>query len=143
MSKHMKHSILTISLWGFVGILFLIILLSTDAIANWSDNRIKSILLAALFFVGFLSDFILKRVFNKKRALSDERDQLVIKDAAVSSFIIVVIYVFIFLITLFLKYETTGFVPVGWLWVIAYSLIVVSNVVYSLMTIISYKKRGS
>lgn len=143
MSKHMKQSILTLSLWGLVGILFLIILLSTDAIANWSDNRIKSALLAALFFVGFLSDFILKHVFNKKRVLSDERDQLVVKDAATSSFIIVIIYVFIFTISLFLKYEVVGVVPVGWLWVIAYSLIVVSNVVYALMTIIAYKKRGS
>lgn len=143
MSKHMKHSILSMSLWGFVGILFLTILLSTDAITNWSDNRIKSILLAVLFFIGFSSDFILKSIFNKKRVLSDERDQLVTKDAATSSFIIIVIYVFIFLIALFLKYETTGFIPVGWLWVIAYSLVVVSNTVYSLMTIIFYKKRGS
>ena len=54
-----------------------------------------------------------------------------------------IIYIFIFTICLFLKYEVAGVVPVGWLWVIAYSLIVVSNVVYALMTIIAYKKRGS
>ena len=50
---------------------------------------------------------------------------------------------FLISIYLYLRYEAVGAVPVGWLWFIAYSIIVVANVLASAFSIYLYKREGS
>ncbi len=49
-------------------------------------------------------------------------------------------YVFIVAISLYTYYETDGSIPVGWMWFMAYSLVLVANVSTSSCTIVLYKK---
>jgi hypothetical protein len=50
------------------------------------------------------------------------------------------IYIFIVAISLYIKYEEAGSVPVAWVWYIAYSLVMVANITGSLASSIYYWK---
>ena len=113
MNKQMKFSVLHLILWSTVAILFLVIFVSLEAINNWGDNRIKSIMLAILFLLGFGGDYILRYIFRKKT--NEIKNNKIISKALGSSFIATCIYIFVISISIYTKYEGSGFVPVGWL----------------------------
>ncbi|MDM8533772.1 hypothetical protein QUF55_03610 [Clostridiaceae bacterium HSG29] len=144
MSKQMKYSVFHLILWSIVGILFLIIFISQDAINNWGDNKIKSIMLALLFIFGFGGEYILRFIFRKKpnMIIRDERDDKILAKALGSSFVGTILYIYLISISLYIRYEQSGFVPVGWLWFIAYSLIVIANIFTSIFSIIFYRSEG-
>jgi hypothetical protein len=51
----------------------------------------------------------------------DERDEEIQKRANATAFLLVLVYVFVLSIVLWEKYQGRGFVPVGWMWFLAYS----------------------
>ena len=145
MDPRLNFSVLHLSLWSFVGITFLSIFFSNASHDTLSDNNTKTILLAILFMIGFVGDAFL-RLYYKRNNLFDmsKKNNLYFQYKALSySYISILIYMFLISIYLYLRYEAVGAVPVGWLWFIAYSIIVVANVLASAFSIYLYKREGS
>ncbi len=142
MKKALRFNVLHLILWSLVSVAFLWVFLAFDAISNWGDNALKSILLALLFVVGFGGDMILRFKFklNKNETEADGLcDSLRLK-AMESSYIATLLYIFIAAISIYIRYEDSGLVPVGWLWFIAYSLVLVVHIASSLAILIVHHK---
>ena len=130
--------------WGIVAIGMVVVFSLPGTIENWGDNRLKTILLALLILFGFGSDLILRCCAASKRwgYRKDERDKNISTRAVSVGMIALVIYIFLFSITLYTCYETEGILPVGWMWFLAYSAIVVANVAVCLASLILYVRHG-
>ncbi len=144
MSRQMRFHIYHLILWLIVTIGFLIAFSSGKTIENWGDNPKKTLLVAILFVIGYGGDTILRYIFRKKkdRVEIDERDLMIQHRSLMIAFIMVLLYAFLLTITLYIRFEAVGFVPVGWLWFIAYSLILAANVFSSTVTLFHYVKGG-
>lgn len=144
MSKNMKVNIIHTIMWTLVAIGLIIIFSLPNTIANWGDNRTKTILLAVLFLLGFGVDFVLRMIERSRQGeyKKDERDSKVKYDAVVKSFVVLILYIYILSIVLYSKYENAGAMPVGWVWFIAYSVVTAANLFVGIFTIIGYKKQG-
>ncbi|MCK5759334.1 MAG: hypothetical protein KAH14_09600 [Clostridiales bacterium] len=144
MSLKMKHSVYTLIIWSVVSILLAILFFSGDTINTWGDNRIKTLLMAALFLIGYVGNTILWLIFRKRKnkIVKDERDNYISLKSTSASYIATTVYIFILAISLYIKYESIGSVPVAWLWFIAYSLVVVSFLITSAFSLIYYYKIG-
>ncbi len=144
MSKLMKINIIQVVSWSIVAIGVLIIFSLLGTIEQWGDNRIKTILLALLFLLGYTLDFGL-RMYEKSKKWGfrrDERDRVIQSEAMSVGFVILVLYIFILSIFLYTKYETDGFMPIGWVWLIAYSTVVVANLSVGVSSLLLYRKQG-
>ena len=145
MSSQMKHSMFNLIIWIIVTVFFLSVFLTGNTIENWGDNHTKTVLLAFLFGIGYLGHFILTIVFRKRKCIitKDERDEYFQSRAITNSFIVTLIYIFVVTISLYTYYEKIGFVPIAWIWFIAYSLILVANISASGFTIFFYRNGGN
>ena len=144
MSLKMKHSVYTLIIWSVVAILLVILFFSEDTINTWGDNRTKTLLIAALFLIGYVGNALLWLIFRKRKnkIVKDERDNYISLKSTSASFIATTVYIFILAISLYIKYESVGSVPIAWVWFIAYSLVVVSFLITSAFSLIYYYKSG-
>lgn len=142
MSMQLKHAMIRMSLWALVFGLFLIVFLTGDTLETWGDNSTKTIMVASLFLFGFSGDAILSIVYRKRkdRVTRDERDDWIQKQAVSAGFIVTLVYVFLVTISLYTRFETSGLVPVAWLWFLAYSLICVANLTVTFFSVYFYRK---
>lgn len=142
MSIKMKQTLVHLFLWTVVLILFITVFLSEGTIANWGDNRVKTIMFAVIVFIGFGGDTLTRAIFKKRKGkiIKDERDDSISLRSMTISAIITFIYIFIVAISLYTKYENSGSVPVAWVWFMAYSMVMVVNITCSATAFILYWK---
>lgn len=140
----MKMNIIQVVTWSIVGLGVLIAFLLPNTIENWGDNKLKTILLASLFIIGFATDFILRILEKSKKyeVKRDERDSMIQSKSMGIGFIVIILYIYLLSIGLYTKYEASGFMPVGWVWFIAYTTIVMANISAGISSLILYKKQG-
>ncbi|MBN2793795.1 MAG: hypothetical protein JXR88_00210 [Clostridia bacterium] len=144
MSKAMKFTIIKACSWTLVGLFMVMIFSNPSTILEWGDNKTKTLLLAALFLFGYTADLTLMILEKTKRFgfKRDERDLYIQHKAMSFGYISTLIYVFSTAILLYTLYENKGAVPVGWLWFIAYSLVIVANLSMAVTALILYRKQG-
>jgi uncharacterized membrane protein len=144
MSKNMKVNIIHTIIWAAVTAGLITIFSLPDTISDWGGNRVKTILLATFFLIGFSVDLALRigEKSQKSEYKRDERDSSIQLNAVFKSFAILLLYIFIVTMTLYIKYESAGVLPIGWVWFIAYSVIAAANLLVGIFTISEYKKQG-
>lgn len=144
MSKAMKFNIIQAIAWTLVAIGMTVIFVTGDTIGEWGDNKVKTVLLALLFFIGFGTDMVLRILEkSKKWAMKrDERDKAIQYQSLSVGFIVLMIYLFVLCIGLYIYYEESKFIPVAWVWFIAYSTIVTANLIIGYASIFFYRKQG-
>lgn len=145
MSKAMKFNVIQVITWSMVAVGMGLIFISGDTIGEWGDNKTKTVLLAILFILGYGTDFIIRLIEKSKRwgLKRDERDKTVQYQALSVGFVLLMLYIFVLCIGLYVHYEESGYIPVAWVWFIAYSTIVVANLVCGYASLFYYKKQGS
>ena len=101
------------------------ILFFTAGPLGWNTDRTRKVISAALLLVGLAVFFTAqsKRRTEKK----DERTYLIELKAAKWTMTLIVIYAFIFSISLFVIYENE-MLPSSWLWFLAYSTLFLSYI---------------
>lgn len=72
----------------------------------------------------------------------DERDYQVQARANQASLIVVLLGIFALTIGLWLAHEDSGQVPVGWMWFLAYSSVIVASLASSVATLILDREMG-
>ncbi|NQT58878.1 MAG: hypothetical protein HQ557_07850 [Bacteroidetes bacterium] len=145
MSIQMKRAILNLIIWLSVTLLFLMVFFSGNTVAAWGDNRVKIITLASLLGIGYIGQLILSIVFRKRKNIinTDERDAMILNKAMSNSFIVTLVYLFLIAMSLYIYYEKNGFVPVVWLWFIAYNVVMAANITTSSFLIFQHHKGGN
>lgn len=144
MKGAVKYNLIHAIAWTFVGIIMVVIFMTGDTIKYFGDNRIKTILLASLFVIGFGTDAVIRVIekSNKWNFKRDDRDKDIQKQSISYGFIIVLIYIYLLNISLYLYYEEIGFLPVGWIWFSAYSTIVTANIATGYSSLFLYRKQS-
>lgn len=113
--------------WSGVLAGFLAVFLRPDTLPGWGDNPRKTLMLAILILIGYVGDLSL-RYYWKRRGMQETAEEHHLRLKGLSgAFIAVLVYGFLFAITLYTRYEAVGVVPVGWLWFLAYSLVIAAN----------------
>lgn len=125
MTQAKKRAIFTFLIWGTVMTAFSIIFFSGGGPEKYAAERWRHVAGAGMIAFGYLA-FGLMLWLTRLRAIDrslgrDERDATIQKQASSTGFLIVLIYVFALAIYLWDRYQTQGFVPVGWMWFLAYS----------------------
>jgi len=145
MSVQMKRAILNLVIWLSVFLLFLIVFFSGNTVADWDINRVKIFTLASFLAIGYIGQLILSIVFRKRKNIinTDERDAMILNKAMSNSFIVTLVYLFLVAISLYLYYEKNGFVPVAWLWFIAYNVVMAANITTSGFLIFQHHRGGN
>lgn len=144
MSKAVRVIIIQTIIWSLVAVVLVVVLALPGTIDHWGDNTLKTILLGVLVFLGYGSDAVFQILSRSKRwgYQKDERDQHINTKAVNTGMIALILYVYVFSITLYIVYENLGVIPVGWMWILAYSAIVEANLSIRLASLLLYKKHG-
>lgn len=144
MSRCVKYTIFQLITWTLVGLGLIIVVTRPGVIMSWGDNSVKSLVLAILFLGGFGTDFIIRLLEKSVKFgyMRDERTESNQLKAMSLGFVIVLIYMFLYAIAVYTKFEDSGLVPVAYIWILAYSSIVVANIAVGLPMIVIYRKQG-
>ena len=145
MSKAMKFNIVQVISWSIIALCMIIIFSMKGTIENWGDNKIKTILLALLFLLGYGGNMLLMILEKSSKwgFKRDERDQLIQYQSLSRAILILILYIYTVSIILYIKYETARFVPIGWVWFIAYSSVVVTFISSGYTSLYLYRKQGN
>ena len=125
MTQAKKRAVFTFLIWGSVMIAFCLIFFSGGGPEQYSSERWRRVAGAAIIAFGYLSYALmawLTRLPPRERPFGrDERDEDIQRRASSIGYVVVLVYVFALAIFLWEKYQGSGFVPVGWMWFLAYS----------------------
>ncbi|MBN2399458.1 MAG: hypothetical protein JXI33_03865 [Candidatus Aminicenantes bacterium] len=125
MTQTRKRAAFTFLIWGMVMTAFSIIFFygagpERYALEKWRRLAGAGIIACGYFSYGLM--LFLTRIRTGNHAVGrDERDEEIQNHANASAFPFVLVYVFALSIILWEKYQGIGFVPVGWMWFMAYS----------------------
>lgn len=108
--------------------------------SGFLSNSIHYLINAIIFFVCIVSFSIYMKNTNKKENLIDERDLSIQKKSFGASLMITLVYVFLLCIILFTANNDFNFIPVSWLWFIAYSTFAFAYFVTSAIILFYYNK---
>lgn len=145
MSKLVKTTVIHVVVWSIAAIGMVIIFTLPRTITDWGDNRLATVLLAVLIAAGLGVDLFL-RIYQRSKKhgfMRDERDHYMQGKAVSAGFLITILYIFILSISLYIKYENLGTMPVGWVWFIAYSTIIAANLSIGMCSLLYYRKHGN
>lgn len=145
MSKLIKTFVVHCLVWSIVALGMIIIFSLPKTVSDWGQDRIRTVSLAVLFLIGLGADLFL-RIYERSKKhgfMRDERDHYMQRKAVSAGFLITVLYIFILSISLYIKFETIGTMPIGFVWLIAYSTIVVANLSTGIFSLIYYGKQGN
>jgi hypothetical protein len=124
MTQARKRAIFTFIIWGSVMAAFSAIFFLGGGPERYALEKWRRLAGAAIIAGGYIF-FILMNFLTRTRSGGDvgrdERDEGIRMRANASAFVVVLIYVFVLSIFLWERHQDGGFVPVGWMWFLAYS----------------------
>jgi hypothetical protein len=140
----MRVILAQVIIWSIVAIMMVAVFAQPGTMVNWGDDKLKTLLLAILVFLGYGSDLSFRFYARSKRwgYKQDERDININIKAVNIGMIALILYVYVFSIMLYARYETAGLLPVGWMWFLGYSSIVLANISIRLASLLLYIKHG-
>lgn len=125
MTQAKKRAIFTFLIWGAVMASFSFIFFRGGGPEQYVLEKWRRVAGAAIIAFGYLSYglmLFLTRIRRGTRTVAtDERDEDIKRRANATAFVVVLLYVFALSIVLWERNQGSGFVPVGWMWFLAYS----------------------
>jgi len=125
MTPSRQRALWSLLLWGSVIVGFVILFFSRGGPEAFVREKVRIAITAVLFGAGYVTQlaiFYLTRVRPWDRSvLWDERDDGIARHANGAAFVVALMYVFVLSIGLWEVYHDREFVPVGWMWFLAYT----------------------
>jgi ABC-type transport system involved in cytochrome c biogenesis permease subunit len=144
MTQARKRAIFTFLIWGSVMAAFSVIFFLGGGPERFALEKWRRVASGAIIAFGYLSFgllLFLTRIRPGNRAVgSDERDEEIKKSANATAFVVVLVYVFALAIFLWERHQGSGFVPVGWMWFLAYSTSFAAFISSSVIALIQESK---
>jgi hypothetical protein len=138
MTQARKRAFFTFLIWGLVMAVFSIIFFLGGGPERLALEKWRRVAGAGIIAFGYLS-YGLMIFLTRARpgaVAADERDRDISIRAIASAFIVVLVYVFGLSIFLWESYQARGFIPVGWMWFLAYSTSFVAFISSSVISVI-------
>ncbi len=114
-----------LGIWGLVAVAFGSVFFLGGGAATYADDSMRMLAAAVILaagFIGYLGMLYLTREKSIGQVrIRDERDLEIARQANEIALVAVLVFVFAVCIALFLSYETSGILPVGWMWFLAYA----------------------
>ena len=136
MTQGRLRSLLTLIIWGAVAVGFGYAVFSSGGPGAIASDRGRRILAVAFLAFGFLSQpamlYVTRIRPGARHVLSDERDERLGHRSTIIGFSVVVLYVYLACLGLWEHYHEPGLVPAGWLWLLAYSTVILTFVAPSI-----------
>jgi hypothetical protein len=124
MTQARKRAVFTFLIWGSVMAAFSVIFFLGEGPERYALERWRRLAGAAIIAGGYIL-YILMNFLTRTRPGGDvdrdERDEGIRMRANAVAFVVVLVYVFALSIFLWERHQDGGFVPVGWMWFLAYS----------------------
>ena len=131
MTQPRLRNLLALAIWLICAIGFCWTVFSHGGPATYADDSARKVI-GAVFLAFGIFGAPLMRLFTRRGSGDggthhDERDDLIAAKSCQVGLIVVGILVFCGSIALWEVYQEAGSVPVGWMWVMAYSTLIVTN----------------
>jgi hypothetical protein len=140
MSKVRVQYLLAIAIWAVVAIGFSVTVFSSGGPAAYADDSQRRIVGGVFLAFGIFGNPLLRLLIrsgpNAKQVDRDERDEQIAVRSTNIGMITVVLFVFLGGIALWDGYQEAGCVPVGWMWVLAYSTLILSHLIPALISLV-------
>lgn len=131
MSLARTSSILSIVFWGICAAGFFTVAFTGGGVETFAEDSGRHATGAVFILFGLvvapLARWIVRRRSSPGAVLTDERDERVQAKALMVTLVLVTMIVFLTAFFLWERYQEAGAVPVGWMWVIAYGTMIVTN----------------
>ena len=131
MAQSRLQNLLALAIWLVVAVGFAITVFSSGGPATYADDSqrriVGGVFLAAGIFGTPLMRLLTRSKSDSNHVPRDERDEGIDARATRIGIITVVTLVFLGSIALWDTYHEPGCVPVGWMWVLAYSTLILSH----------------
>ncbi len=139
MTQSRLRNILTLIIWLVVAVGFVYTVFSSGGPSTYASDSKRRIIGGVFLAIGIFGTPLM-RLFTRKKTDSgrvhrDERDERIDARATRIGIITVVTLVFLGSIALWDTYQEPGCVPVGWMWVLAYSTLILSHLVLAAVSL--------
>lgn len=138
MSQTRVRAWLAVAIWALAGAGFTIAFFAGGGPSEYADDRariVAGVVAIAFGYAGYLIAILATRARGGKVA-TDERDAQVVAQASRATLIVVLVVVFALSVGLWEGYREAGSVPVGWLWFLAYGVVILASVVHGVATLV-------
>lgn len=119
MQTNRSKAWMTLILWSLVLVVFIYLFAIATGPIGWMAQKNIRFMCALLFGGGYLVFSLI--LFKTRKIKSDEREYLVELKAVKATSISILMYVFIFGITIYTIYENNQVMPASWMWFLAYT----------------------
>ena len=140
MSKSRFRNLLVIVIWVFTAAGFTVTVLTSGGPATYADDAARRIVGGVFLAFGIFGTPILRLLTRNKHDAAqvdrDERDERIDAKATNLGMIAVAMFVFLGSIALWDTYQDAGCVPVGWMWVMAYSTLILSHLAPAIVSLV-------
>jgi hypothetical protein len=139
MSQLRSRAWLSAVIWTIAGIGFLWTFLSGGGAEELPTDGIRHAAGAGAIGFGFLGHGLALWMTRQREGappVSDERDFRTLAQANQVTLIVVLLGIYIFTISLWLRFEAEGVVPVAWMWFLAYGSAILAFLASSVITLI-------
>jgi uncharacterized membrane protein len=142
-----KRALISALIWGAVATGFTASVLYGEGPNAYVEGSLQRNVGAGFLAAGIFGQLILSLFTRRKqranRVTVDERDERISQRSSEVGFIAVAIGVFLAAIALHDFFRESGCVPVGWLWILAYSSWIVGYFAQAVSALILYAKMES
>ena len=133
-----------LAIGGMATVAFNLVFFLRGGAATYADDSIRILVAAIILATGFIAYFTMiyqtREKSKGKSLITDERDLEISRQANEIALVAILVFVFVVCIVLFLCYETTGSLPVGWMWFLAYITALFGLLAQALATLIVHRK---
>jgi hypothetical protein len=138
MSQTSLRAWLATGIWTLAGVGFTLTFFSGGGAGDFDTDSTRHLACAGATAFGFFGWWTVLW-FTRQRSgglVADERDVQVVARAGQATLIIVLVGIFSFTIGLWTAYEGAGVVPVGWMWFLAYGMVILASITFAVATLV-------
>lgn len=131
-------------IWALAGAGFTTAFFAWGGPGEYARDRGRILAGAIAIAVGYGAHYLALWMTRARggAVLSDERDAQVVAQASRATLIVVLVAVFALSVGLWEGYREAGSVPVGWLWFLAYGVVILTSVVHGVATLVADGRLG-
>ena len=126
------------AIWTLAGVGFSLTFFSGGGVGEFDTDSTRHLACAAAIAFGFFGWWTVLWFTRRwgEGLVADERDLQVVAKAGQTTLIIVLVGIFSFTIGLWIAYEGVGVVPVGWMWFLAYGMVILVSITFAVTTLV-------
>jgi hypothetical protein len=145
MTQTRKRAWLGAVIWTLAGIGFGVTFFMGGGPGTLPEDSQRHLAGAGALAFGFVGTWLSLWITRHRKGtppISDERDTMILARANQATLVMVLVGIFVFSIGLWTAYEAKGWVPVGWMWFLAYGSVILSSVASAVTTLILDARTG-